>query len=133
MKIIAIFVTFMVFYSAYPAREVSFDSFEYSPKESDLIGYGNLRLLRSKAKKNTFNLKGNFTVKRQIGNEKLVTFEIWTRTGALMIRNTYAFCEFTRIEKLIWPELVKVSNMPQDNPCPFPEVHYLFWQNFLII
>jgi hypothetical protein len=129
MKIITIFVTFMVFYEAYSAREISFDSFEYSP-ESDVIDYGNLRLLKSKNKINTFHLKGNFTIKRQLGNEKIVTFEVWTRSGPMLIRNSYAFCEFTRIEKMIWPDLLKSSNMPQDNPCPFPEVIHKFRRNF---
>jgi hypothetical protein len=110
----------------YETKEIIFDSFAYSPKTSDLINYGSLRFVKSKKKKNTYTLRGNYTIKRELGNEKLVTFELFTRTGGLLTRRTYAFCEFTRTETMIWPDLVKRSNMPQDNPCPFPEVRLSF-------
>lgn len=123
MKFVVILFALILFFKVYLAKEFSFDSIEYSPKKSDLINYGTLRLLKSRTKKNTFSLKGNFTIKRQLGNEKLVTFEVFTKSGILLTRTTYAFCEFTKVEKMIWPDLIKHSNMPQDNPCPFPVVN----------
>ena len=123
MKIVILFFALTLVFRVYIAKELTFDSVEYSPKKSDLIDYGTLRLLKSKSKKNTFSLKGNFTIKRELGNEKLVTFEVFTKAGILLTRTTYAFCEFTRVEKTIWPDLINHSNMPQDNPCPFPVVN----------
>ena len=121
MKIIVLFVTFLVISSTFGARDVTFDSFKYSPEESDLLDYGTLKLSKAKTK-NTYVLNGNFTIKRSLGNEKLVKFEIWTKSGILLVTTTYAFCEFTRIEKSMWPDLIQSSNLPKDNPCPFPVV-----------
>ena len=122
MKFVIIFFALTLFFRVYLAKEFNFDSVDYSPKKSDLIDYGTLRLLKSKTKKNTFSLKGNFTIKRELGNEKVVAFEVFTKAGILLSRTTYTFCEFTKVEKIIWPDLIKQSNMPQDNPCPFPTV-----------
>lgn len=125
MRVVSVFLVFLAFQEVFCGREITFDSLEYSPQESDLIDYGTLRLKQGKTK-SSYNLNGNFSIKRTLGNEKLVTFEVFSKTGLLLIRNTYAFCEFIRIEKMIWPDLVKHSNMPKDNPCPFPAV-----RNFL--
>lgn len=122
MKIVVLLGFLLFITKSCESKEFIFDSFDYSPEESDLIDYGTLRLVKNKTRKNTYTLKGNYTIKRELGNEKLVTFEVFTKAGALLTRSTYPFCEFTRIEKMIWPDLVKHSNMPQDNPCPFPEV-----------
>ena len=132
MRIIAIFLIPMVLNQALAARIVTFDSIEYSPKESDLIDYGTLTLKQSK-KINTFVLDGNFTIKRTLGNEKIVIFEILSRNNFPLVRNSYAFCEFTRIEKMIWPDLLKASNMPQNKPCPFPAVSKLLKHYIQII
>lgn len=125
MKLVVILLAILLLQQARAARQIIFDSFEYSPEESDLIDYGTLTMKKVK-NKNAYKLKGNFTFKRTLGNEKLVTFEIATSRGFMLARNTYAFCEFTRIDRTIWPALVKSSNMPQDNPCPFPIVSKLF-------
>lgn len=124
MKVVIIFIACLTFREAFAVRQVTFDSFLYSPEDSDLIDYGTLKIWKGKNKK-TLTLNGNFTIKRILGNEKLVTFEILSGNGLLLRKNTYAFCEFIRIEKMIWPNLVKVSSMPQDNPCPFPVVTIL--------
>lgn len=121
MKAVIIFLVLLVVYESLGARVMTFDSFEYSPEESDLIDYGSLRMNKGK-NKSVYFLRGNFTIKRTLGNEKLVTFEVLTKNGFPIVRNTYAFCEFTRIEKTIWPELIKSSNMPGNYPCPFPAV-----------
>lgn len=123
MKIIVIFLIFGMIYQASSSRSVTFESFEYLPKESDLLDYGTLALKQSINSKSNFVLNGNFTIKRTMGNEKLMVFEVKSR-GLLLIKNTYAFCEYIRIEKNLWPYLVKASNMPQDNPCPFPAVSF---------
>lgn len=103
------------------ARNVTFESFNYSPEESDLIDYGNLKFKKGK-NKSMYTLNGNFSIKRKMGNEKLVTIDIFNGAGNLLAKNTHVFCEFMRVEKIFWPELVKSSSMPQDNPCPFPPV-----------
>lgn len=121
MKILVIIFMLVICHETFAARTVSFDAFEYSPKESDLLDYGSLTLKQGK-KKSSYVLNGNFTVKRTLGNEKIVVFEVWTRNNLLLVKTQYAFCEFTRIEKQIWPDLIKFSNMPQNNPCPFPAV-----------
>lgn len=102
------------------ARDIIFDSFDYTPKGSnDLIDFGTLKLRKSKAK-NTFNLRGNFTLKRSLGNEKIVIFEVYKRAGGMLVTTRYPFCDFTTIDKSFWPELLKVSNMTND--CPLEEV-----------
>lgn len=102
------------------ARDIIFDSFDYNPKGSnDLIDFGTLKLRKSKAK-NTYNLRGNFTVKRPLGNEEIVIFEVYKREGRMLVTTRYPFCEFTRIDKSFWPDLLKVSNMSEE--CPLEEV-----------
>jgi hypothetical protein len=130
MKAFIILRSFLVIHQVFTAREAKFDSLEYSPQESDLLDYGTLKLTKTKAR-NTFYLNGNFTVKRTVGNEKLVRFEVWARGGGLLVTSTYAFCEFTKIDNSkLWSDLIKSSNMPKDLPCPYPEVHsymHTFW------
>lgn len=132
MRIIAVFLTFYVFCETFAARNVTFDSFQYSPEESDLIDYGSLRLKKAKTK-NIFTLNGNFTFKRTLGNEKIITIEILSRQ-AVLVRNVHPFCQFIKTEKLFWPDLLDVSNMPKNNPCPFPAVRLLmkFHKQFLM-
>lgn len=40
------------------------------------------------------------------------------------MRNQNPVCEYFKKDKLIWPDLVKASNMPKNNPCPFPKGNY---------
>lgn len=122
MKLQTVLVS-LIFGQVLSVREVKFDFIEYSPKESDLLDYGTLKLIKAKAR-NTFYLNGNFTVKRKVGNEKLVKFEVLTRRGGLLVTSTYAFCEFTIIEKVMWSDLIKSSNLPRNNPCPYPEGNF---------
>lgn len=117
--IITIFV--IIYIEELLARNVTFESFNYSPEESDLIDYGNLKFKKGKTK-SVYTLNGNYSIKRKLGNEKLVTIDISNGAGILLTKNTHAFCEFMRVEKMFWPELVKSSSMPQDNPCPYPPV-----------
>ena len=106
------------------ARTVNFKSFTYWPKESDLIDFGTLKLTKIR-NKNIFVLNGNYAISKNFGNEKLLTF-ILMRNGGQLARQTYAFCEYMNVDKTIWPELVKASNFPKNNPCPFPEVNEIF-------
>lgn len=122
MRVVIPFLLLFIFHQVFTAREVKFDSLHYSPVESDLLDYGTLKLTKAKIR-NTFYLNGNFTIKRMIGNEKLVKFEVWARGGGMLITSTHAFCEFTNIDKSLWPDLMKASTMPKNNPCPFPEVN----------
>lgn len=104
-------------------REVYYEDLTYFPKESNnLIDYGSLKLTRSKDKTLIF-LKGNFSILENLTNEKLMILEIYNE-NALMARSVKPFCEFVRGETIFWPKLVKSSNMPQDNPCPFPAVRF---------
>lgn len=120
MKIIAVFLTFLMFVEILAGRSLTIDSFEYSPKDSDLIDFSSLTLDKVKSK-NDFVLNGNFTFKRNLGNEKTVTFEV-LKSRVSLVRNVHAFCQFIKTEKMFWPDLVESSNMPKDNPCPFPSV-----------
>lgn len=87
------------------------------------MDYGNLRMKKGKTK-SVYTFKGNFSIRNDIGNEKLASVEIRTGSGGLLVKNTYAFCEFMKAEKLIWPEMMKASNMPHDNSCPLPSVSF---------
>lgn len=120
MKVIVVFLVVLLC-DQFSTRNVTFESFDYSPEESELIDYGNLKLKKGKTK-SVYTLKGNYSVKKNLGNEKLVSVEILNGAGVLLVRSNYAFCEFMRNEKMFWPELLKSSNMPKDNPCPFPAV-----------
>lgn len=117
-------VTVSIFSSAVilvAARVIVFDYVDYLPKESDLIDYGNLKLTKVK-NKNIYNLRGNFSILRPIGNEKQVKFELLNENGGILVRHTIGFCVYAANDKMIWQELVKASNLPDNNPCPFPAV-----------
>lgn len=129
MKTAVLLVRLLLIFEVSESREIQFESFEYSPKKSDLIGYGSLRLIKNKNKKNTFTLSGNYSVKRELGNEKVLIMDVMTKSGALLSRTVQTFCEFTRSESGIWPDFVKQSSMPKDGPCPFPSVISIF-RNF---
>lgn len=103
------------------ARVIVFDYVDYNPKESDLIDYGNLKLTKVK-NKNIYNLRGNFSILRPIGNEKLVKFELLNGSGGVLMRHTIGFCVYAANDKMIWQELVKASNLPSN--CPLPAVSF---------
>jgi hypothetical protein len=56
-----------------------------------------------------------------LGNEKLIFLELHNK-NSMMVKTAKPFCEFIRGETTFWPELIRSSDMPKDNPCPFPAV-----------
>lgn len=110
--------------AAVRCREVYFEDLMYFPKESNsVIEYGTLKLTRSKDKTLIF-LRGNFSVSQDLGNTKNMMLELYNQ-NALMVKSVKPFCEFIKGETMFWPSMVKSSNMPQNNPCPFPSVSAL--------
>jgi hypothetical protein len=108
-------------------REIYYEDLKYWPKNnSDLIEYETIKLTRSK-NKTLIYFKGSFSLLKPLGNEKLVFMELHNR-DALMVKNAKPFCEFIRSETIFWPELTKSSDMPKDNPCPFPAVSEIICQ-----
>lgn len=102
------------------SREFVINSAEYEPKESDLIDYGDIKLLKNRQTRE-FVLKGNFTLHQNVGNEKTLVLEVYRGTLRLM-RTQYMFCDYMNRDTVFWTGLVKNSNFPKDNPCPFPAV-----------
>lgn len=111
-------------------REIYYDDFKYSPTESDFINYGSLKVTRSR-NRTVFFLRGNFSIYREIGLDKRVTLELWKEKG-LLLRSVNPFCNFIKNDNLFWPELLKNSNMPPVNTCPFPTVRIIFYIQFII-
>lgn len=122
MRLVAVYIFLSAVILA-AARVIVFDFVDYNPKESDLIDYGNLKLTKVK-NKNIYNLRGNFSILRPIGNEKLVKFELLNGSGGTIMRHMIGFCVYASNDKMIWQELVKASNLPSNNPCPFPAVSF---------
>ena len=79
-----------------------------------------MKLTRSKDKTLIY-FRGNFTVLTDLGNKKLVVLELHNE-NAMMVRSVKPFCVFVKEETIFWPSLINSSNMPKDNPCPFPAV-----------
>lgn len=115
----SIWLIFILFSSSF-CREIYFENFEYSPKKSPYIDYDSLQVSRTK-NKTIFFLRGNFSVFRSIGNDKPVTLELWKDKG-LLLKSTQPFCNFIKGDNIFWPELVKNSNIPTVQTCPFPAV-----------
>ena len=42
--------------------------------------------------------------------------------GIVLVTKSSSFCEFTKKNKSFWPGIIEASNMPRNNPCPFPKV-----------
>ncbi|KAG5673765.1 hypothetical protein PVAND_003785 [Polypedilum vanderplanki] len=104
-------------------RQIYFEELNYWPKEkSKVIDYGSMRLTRSRDKK-FFYFKGSFTLLNSLANEKLVILELHKK-DAIILRTIKPFCEFIRTETEFWPKLSRNSNMPKNNPCPFPSGRY---------
>lgn len=60
-----------IFIACVASRELNLESFTPSPSsDSGLIDYGTVRV--TKVKKNHFAISGDFELKRNIGDEKLV-------------------------------------------------------------
>ena len=53
------------------------------------------------------------------------------KNGGTLIKNEQKVCDFCKSEKLFWPDLIEASNMPKDNPCPFPKGNYSI-KNFIL-
>jgi ganglioside GM2 activator len=49
----------------------------------------------------------------------------------LLIQKKHPVCEYFKKDTLIWPDLVKASNLPNNNPCPFPKGNYTI-KNFVV-
>jgi hypothetical protein len=107
-------------------REIYFQDFEYFPTESEFIDYGSLKVSRTK-NRTIFFLRGNFTISRDVGNDKPITLELWKDKG-LLLRSIQPFCTFVRGDNIFWPELVNNSNMPSPQTCPFPAVYFLIFK-----
>ncbi|KAL7024372.1 hypothetical protein ACKWTF_013010 [Chironomus riparius] len=110
--------------------EVYYDDLTYFPKDSnDIINYRYMKLTRSRDKTLIY-FRGNFTVLTDLGNQKLVVLELHNE-NAMMVRSVKPFCVFVKEETIFWPSLIKSSNMPKDNPCPFPAVSCIFFKLFI--
>lgn len=70
-------VTFLaLFLVTVAGLEIDLESFTPSPNtDFDLINYGTVRV--TKVKKNHFTISGDFELKRNIGNEKTVSDQIY--------------------------------------------------------
>lgn len=44
--------------------------------------------------------------------------------GGLLIKSHQSICDFIKKDKIVYPDLVKVSNLPTNQPCPFPKANY---------
>lgn len=42
----------------------------------------------------------------------------------VVFKTEKTICDYLQNEKMIYPDLVKVSNMPENPPCPFPKGNY---------
>jgi len=101
--------------------EVYYDDLTYYPTgTNEIINYRTFKLTRSKDKTLIF-FRGNLTLLKNLGNEKLIVLELYNEK-AMMVRSVKPFCVFVREETIFWPSLIKSSNMPKNNPCPFPAV-----------
>lgn len=47
------------------------------------------------------------------------------------MKSVKPICEFLKTDKLIWPDLQAASNMPKNNPCPFPKGNYTI-KNYMV-
>lgn len=47
------------------------------------------------------------------------------------MKNQQPVCDFFKNDKMIWPDLLAASNMPQNYPCPFPKGNYTI-KNFML-
>jgi hypothetical protein len=115
-----IFVCFLVI-KYVSSRDVIVNSADYNPKESDLIDYGTLKFLKNRKMKQ-YIMTGNFTLNSDIGNEKLLVMEVYNERQIRLLRVQFPFCEYMRNDQTFWPKLVKSSDFPDSNPCPFPAV-----------
>jgi hypothetical protein len=122
---IRIFLFFLLFViiKYVGARDVIINSADYNPKESNFVDYGTLKLMRNRKLKQ-YIVTGNFTLHKDIGNEKLLVMEVFNERRFRLIRLQFPFCDYMKKDDTFWPNLVKSSDFPDDNPCPFPAVKY---------
>lgn len=51
--------------------------------------------------------------------------------GALLLKKSQPFCDYIKNDNLVWPDLVKASNMPHQKTCPFPKGNYTI-KNYVV-
>jgi len=125
--LVALTILLITFSRTINGREVVINNAEYEPKESsDLMDYGNFKLLKNRQTRE-FIVKGNFTLHQSLGNEKILVVDVFRGTVRLT-RVQYPFCEYMQRDTIFWPDLLKNSDFPKNNPCPFPAVRNLLKQ-----
>lgn len=101
-------------------RDVIINYAEYEPIKSEFMDYGSFKLMKNRQTRE-FIVKGNFTLYQNVGNEKIVIVDIY-RGAVRLTRMQYPFCEYMQRDTVFWPDLLKNSDFPKNNPCPFPSV-----------
>jgi hypothetical protein len=76
MNLIKFFVLCYAFTTSVFAREIEIENFQPDVriKSDDFVDYGTLRV--TKVKKNHFSLSGEFEIKMNCGNEKMVCLQV---------------------------------------------------------
>lgn len=109
-----------MFLSFIQTRDVIINDAQYEPKESEFMDYGSFKLMKNRQTRE-FVVKGSFTLHQNVGNEKIVIVDIYRGTVRLT-RVQHPFCEYMQRDTVFWPDLLKNSDFPKNNPCPFPAV-----------
>lgn len=60
-----------------------------------------------------------------------IVFELFGPNEILLFKLSKPVCEYFKSDKVVWPGLAKASNMPQNNPCPFPKGNYTI-KNYVV-
>ncbi|KAH8396320.1 hypothetical protein KR222_008139 [Zaprionus bogoriensis] len=110
---------------------VELNSFEMNSKiedDSNWMDWGDLRM--KKVSKNKFVVTGSFENKRNFGNEQRLSMQVFAydelakEKGPLVLNVNKPFCQFVNEDEDTYPYLLKVSDLPPQDECPFPKGKY---------
>ncbi|XP_016946327.1 uncharacterized protein LOC108021998 [Drosophila biarmipes] len=87
-------------------------------------------LRMKKVSRNKFVVSGDFEFKLNMGDQQKIALMVFTydsnarKRGPMVLNVNKPFCQFINEDEDTYPQIQKVSNLPEQGKCPFPKGKY---------
>ncbi|XP_017001429.2 uncharacterized protein CheA7a [Drosophila takahashii] len=96
--------------------------------QDNWVVWGTLRM--KKVSRNKFVVSGDFEFKLNMADQQKIALMVFTydqntkKRGAMVLNVNKPFCQFIKEDEDTYPQILKVSNLPEQGKCPFPKGKY---------
>ncbi|XP_017066842.1 uncharacterized protein LOC108104980 [Drosophila eugracilis] len=133
LGLITLFITTFLFQicqseKPYSVELNSFEKDQSINNQDKWVDWGSLGM--KKVSRNQFVVNGDFEFKLNMGDEQKIVLAVYVydpntnQKGNMVMAMKKPFCEFIKEDKDTYPNVKKVSNLPDQGECPFPKGKY---------